>query len=241
MIKISISVMREGYCYLSALMTHFKQYFTGAILLLAMPVMASAATISLLTEAEYLGLVTTGELAVETFEIYPEGFYPASQDFSNFQYSVSSGAVTINSGYELNVGFNNTLSGSLISDRLFEFSPADQIFAFGTDMMLSSFGSGPQTFEITVTGNSGVSVFQFDRTSLDWSDWNFSGFHDPLGLISIGFSNLGYSGGTGTEYSNYKFDNVMTLAAVPLPPALILFASGLLALMPFRRRQTGSR
>lgn len=219
-------------------MKYFEPYYKlGAVLLLTVPVIASAATISSLTEAEFYSLVPTNELNIETFEIYPEGLYPASQEFSDFTYGVTSGAVYINKGFEAGVGFNKTLSGSEISDRLFEFYPLDNVLAFGTDMKMSAFGSGPQTFEVTVTGNSGVSTFFFDRTSSNWSDWHFEGFYDSLGLISINFSNLGYDDGTGIGRSNYAFDNVRTLTAVPVPSALILFVSGTFTLMAFRKRR----
>lgn len=219
-------------------MKYYNRYLMMcAILIMVMPHVVSAATITLLTEAEYIALIPTGDLAIENLESYPEGLYPATQDFSIFQYTVSSGAVSVNRGFELGIGFNNTLSSTLIDDRLFEFTPDDQVFVFGTEMKLSSFGSGPQTFEVTVTGNSGVSIFQFDRTSLDWSDWLFTGFQDPLGLISIEYSNLGFTN-VGTEYSNYNFDNIRVLTTpVPIPPAMLLFVSGFLVLMGFVRKR----
>lgn len=207
----------------------------AAALLLISPLAAVAATITALDEAGFNALVPGGELRIENLQGYPQGSYPASQDFADFTYSVSSGAVSISEFFELGVGLNKALSATAISDRLFEFSPTDLVFAFATDMRLNAFGSGPQSFAVTVTGNSGASTFQFDRAAADWRDWVFYGYHDPLGLRSIKFSNLGYDDGTGIERSNFYFDDILTVQAVPVPPAILLFASGLAALLTLRK------
>lgn len=215
----------------------------GTALLLTVPAIATATTISTLTESEFNNLIPGSELVVETFESSATGSYSTPVGFSNFQYDVSASSAYIGTGYELGVGLNNTLSAlDTTSTRTFEFTSADLVTSFGTDMQMSAFGSGPQTFNVTATGNSGTALFQFDRTSTDAFEWLFTGFYDPLGLISIEFTNLGYNSGTGTGYSNYKFDNVKTLTtiAVPAPPTIYLLFVGMLALVPLRKASRGS-
>ena len=85
------------------------------------------------------------------------------------------------------------------------------------------------TFRITVTGNSGSSVF-------DVSQVPFYGFSDPTGLISISFQNLGIPTG---GFGNYSLDDIVTAGPTPIPePAsLTLLGLGLSGLGARWRRQ----
>ncbi len=92
-------------------------------------------------------------------------------------------------------------------------------------------GSNPIDYSVTVTGNSGVDVFVITTAAL-------FGFSDTTGLLSVSVAN-------NNSVGNYAFDDVITggsLAPVPLPAALPLFASGLgiLGLFGWRRKRVAA-
>ena len=186
----------------------------------------SEASITTLTESAFLDLAPQGLLYVETLEAYPAGAADLPLDLVNGQFSVESGIATIDTVYRAGQ-FTNILRGSSITaGRTFTLFP-DSTVAWAADLAMEAIGLGPQSIEVKVIGNSGTATFYFDRNDIDPY---FAGFYDPSGLVSLEFMNLGFNTADGTQYSNYNFDDIMTLSRVPLPPAVWLFATGLIPL-----------
>ena len=110
--------------------------------------------------------------------------------------------------------------------RAFTLFP-DSTVAWAADLALEAVGLGDQKFEVTVIGNSGTAIFYFDKNDFDPY---FAGFYDPTGLVGVEFNNLGFTSDNGTQFSNYDFDDIMTLSRVPLPASVWLFGAGLFPL-----------
>ncbi len=198
----------------------------------ALPGMA-AAIITQVSEAEFLALAPGRVAFTEDLEIYPQGFVGTQLDLRNGQHTVNNGSILIDEIFVLGQGLDNVLKNSEIQgERTFDLFPQATI-AWGTDLNLSSLGSGAQTFKVNVVGNSGNETFFFNR---DDFDTYFAAFLDPLGLISISFENLGHDTGSGNQWSAYYFDDMTTISQVPLPGAPLLFVSAALGLMGFARR-----
>ena len=161
---------------------------------------------------------------LETFESYssPQSF-GSTETFNGFTASVSG---SLNPDLRIPGNLANFCGSAsdkcLISQdtdgtRLFDaLAPGTQSIGFDITKIRPF-----DVFRITVTGNSGVSVFQNDFVGK-------LAFSDPTGLISVGFENLGFQSGRG----NYGFDDVIT-GVVPAPAglALILSAFGMFGLL----------
>lgn len=192
------------------------------------------ASITTLTESEFLDLAPQGQLYIETLESYATGTTASPLDLTNSQFAVDAGTPYIDNLYRAGE-FTNVLRGSSITaGRAFTLFP-DSTVAWASDIAMEAVGLGLQTIEVNVIGNSGTATFYFNKNDFDPY---FAGFYDPTGLVSVEFNNLGFSTGNGTQYSNYNFDDIMTISQVPLPPAFWLFASGLVPLAIVYGRRT---
>lgn len=184
------------------------------------------ASITTLTELDFLELAPQGQLYIETLETFGTGGYDTPLALSNSMFAVDSGSAYIDT-ISRDGGFTNILRGtSIMGGRAFTLFP-DSTVAWAADLALEAVGLGDQQFEVSVIGNSGTATFYFDKNDFDPY---FAGFYDPTGLVSVEFQNLGFSTGNGTQFSNYDFDDIMTLSRVPLPASVWLFGSGLFPL-----------
>jgi hypothetical protein len=209
--------------------TVFKAIMALQLACLLLPLSPARASITSLTEVEFLDLAPEGFLYTDTLETYVGGQYEQPLELVNGQFRVDFGSPVIESLYR-GADLTNVLSGtSIIGGRTFTLFP-DSTVAWATDLTLQSVGLGPQEFEVTVVGNSGTATFLFEK-----NDFNpyFASFYDPSGLISVEFNNLGFTIDEGTQFSNYDFDDIMTLSRVPLPSAIWMFATGLFPLALF--------
>lgn len=103
---------------------------------------------------------------------------------------------------------------SISAPRIFnDFAAGANFFGFE----LAGTGSS-DTFDIAVTGSSGMTVFNINGDGL-------YGFGDTAGLISVAITNASCALGS---CSNYSFDDlVLQTSPIPLPAALPLFLTGL--------------
>lgn len=128
-------------------------------------------------------------------------------------------------------GSNRGRSNQFISDssaaapRSFEVMP--NMTFWGADLLL---GDDHDEFDVRVEGGSGTLWLN----EVDFDD-EFAGFHDPLGLFTITFTNVGGSSGHGRHgggLGRFGFDNIVAagdVAVVPLPPAAPLMVCALVA------------
>ncbi len=111
---------------------------------------------------------------------------------------LENGTIIFNSeiGVNIHLGIQNALyANANPSIRLItDFKPNTKVFA----MEVASFLS-PSLFEVVVTGNSGISTFTYSLNS----HFNFLGFIDLSGLISVKI--------TGLSNAGYAIDNIATL------------------------------
>jgi hypothetical protein len=181
---------------------------------------ADAAPVQL-TQAEFNAATAGLTTVVEDFEGFPPGNTTDPFTFANGTITIEDvfvPAISENPDFCGGAGGDNCLIGSIGFLRTISALPAGTTLWAVTDFV-AVFQS--DTFEITVTGNSGSFV-------MDLAPATFFGFSDPTGLISISFENLGSFGGGG----NYALDDIVTAqgpapAPVPEPTSLSLLGFAL--------------
>jgi hypothetical protein len=175
-----------------------------------------------LTEAQFAVATTGSPTIVETFESFSVGTQPEPFVFANGSFSITGVPVPDIFGGTGNCGSTGKCLGvGSNSDAARDFSafPAATVY-WSTDIFF--WGTTTDTLRATVVGASGTSVFDYAAATPQ-----FVGFGDPLGLISVSFTNMG-----PTVYLNYTFDNVTTAASSPVPEpvsSLVLLGMGLAA------------
>ncbi|MDJ0939452.1 MAG: PEP-CTERM sorting domain-containing protein [Woeseiaceae bacterium] len=182
-----------------------------------------------LNETDFANATASLSVTTEDFEGFSTGLYASPFTFSNGQMSSVSPLITASSTF-CDTGqclLDSTAQGTEEA-RVFSGFAADTDY-WATDLR---FVSPADLFDVVVTGNSGV--LNLNGVSLvTMANLGFVGFYDPLGLLSISFTNLGTQGGLG----NYSFDNIQTASEVPEPATILLLGAGLMGLSALRRRR----
>jgi hypothetical protein len=188
--------------------------------------------IPLLEEPDFENQISGYSTQVENFESFSLGFKEGSVfTFLNGTYTDLAGGAVIEDDPQFCGSFpDQCLTNQIIpTGKKIDGLPASTTF-FSVHM---NYIRASDPFEVIVTGGSGVSTFN-ETGRL------FFGFHDPLGLTSVFFENLGQYLGPelGIGFGNFSFDDVTTAqkpSSVPEPPTSVLLMIGLLGLLVTRR------
>jgi len=133
-------------------------------------------------------------------------------------------------GWGSEVNFNNTL----ISAN--SYSLDGQWFLPGVENNINNAGSSVELFAARLSGLTGtikLADINFDTLSIGSSQLTMSE------LFSANLSFTGFGGASGHDYdANILFSNAdatINVSAVPLPPAILLFVSGLIGLSGIKK------
>jgi hypothetical protein len=178
---------------------------------------ADAAPIQV-TSAEFNAAIVGLTTVVEDFEAFAIGVQPDPFTFANGTVTVAGigDPAIVNQDYSCGVAGDG--DACLLANGLWELRTISGLPAGTTLWAVTDFFAlkPDNAFRITVTGNSGSSVF-------DRSTAAFYGFSDPTGLISISFQNLFIPPG----FSNFSFDDIVTAGPAPIPEPASLTLLGL--------------
>lgn len=176
-----------------------------------------------LNATDFANEISGLSVKVEDFEGFPLGSQTSPLTLVNATYMSDLPLITNGFILPTNQLVNNG-PDDVFPGRIFNaFAPGTTLF--GLD--IAGFSS-EDVLRTTAVGTSGMLTVEQTIGSLN----GFVGFQDALGLTSVTFLNLGTTGGV----ANYAFDNVTT-GIIPIPPALLLFGSGLLGLIGISRRK----
>jgi len=173
-----------------------------------------------------------GSAVVEDFEGFSIGVKSEPFVFANGRYSTPTFTPAV-----INLPVFGPTKRLLTNDAAGDLRTFD-LFPTGTTLVgLDLFYiDPPDTFDIVVTGGSGILNISQTGSSLG----TFLGFQDLLGISSITFLNQGQVSSTG----NYSFDNIQTASGsnVPEPTSMALFGLTALGLgfAARRRRRKGN-